>query len=357
MPEKRPVRNDFAARLLAWYDAHARDLPWRTPPGSVERADPYRVWLSEIMLQQTTVEAAKPYFARFIARWPDVAALNAAPLDEVMKAWAGLGYYSRARNLKAAADAVMREHGGRFPDNAAALKSLPGVGDYTANAIAAIAFNRAEPVVDGNVERVIARHRALWEPLPAIKKAIRGIVTALVPADRPGYFAQGMMDLGATICAPKRAACDTCPIAQDCAGRGNPLAFPVRAIKAAKPVRRAAAFVAVNERGDVLLRNRPAKGLLAGMSEPPTSAFSSRADGATGVSAAPFAGEWRACGVVDHVFTHFQLRLDIWRAEVGAMAAPADHWWTPRRALDGEALPSVMKKAIAAALSDGKPNA
>lgn len=357
MPEKRSQRNDFAARLLAWYDVNARSLPWRTPPGVSAAPDPYRVWLSEIMLQQTTVEVVKPYFASFLARWPDVEALAAAPFEDVLKAWAGLGYYSRARNLKAAADSVMRDHGGCFPANAKALKSLPGVGDYTANAIAAIAFGQGEPVVDGNVERVIARHRALPEPVSAIKKEIRRIVSALVPAGRPGDFAQAMMDLGATICAPKRAACLVCPVAADCAGRGNPLAYPARPAKAAKPVRRGAAFVAVNGEGAVLLRKRPENGLLASMAEPPVSAFSARADGATNVSAAPFGARWRACGEIDHVFTHFALRLAIYRADVGAMAAPDGHWWAARRDLDREALPSVMKKAIAAAFANRNDDA
>lgn len=347
----------MAARLLAWYDAHHRDLPWRVPPGRIargERPDPYSVWLSEIMLQQTTVEAVKPYFARFLARWPSVEALAGAEVDDVMKAWAGLGYYSRARNLKACAEAVAAAHGGRFPDSEAALRALPGIGAYTAAAVAAIAFGRPAAVVDGNVERVVSRLHAISTPLPAAKSEIRAHVEAMLPPDRPGDFAQAMMDLGATLCSPKRPKCMLCPVNEDCAalGEGEPERYPVKAPRKEKPLRRGAAFIALRGDGAVLLRKRAGSGLLAGMAEPPTSAWTARADGGTGPEAAPFPADWRPAGTIAHVFTHFELRLDIWRAEVSGLAALPGWWWSPPADLDGEALPTVMKKAIAAALPD-----
>lgn len=317
------------------------------------RPDPYRVFLSEIMLQQTTVEAVKPRFGDFIGRWPDVASLAQAPLDDVMRAWAGLGYYSRARNLHKAAQTIEQEHGGIFPQDAAVLKRLPGIGDYTAAAIAAIAFGGAEAVVDGNVERVIARHRALATPLPDARKEIRALVAELVPSKRPGDFAQAMMDLGATVCMPRRADCNACPVAADCLARANgePERLPLKAAKPVRPSRRAAAYIAVNAEGEVLLRRRPDKGLLAGMAEPPTSVFTARSDGATGRAGAPFNAEWTKCGEVDHVFTHFALKLDVWRAFVDAHRAPAGTWWAPRAGLDAEGLPTVMKKAVMLALN------
>ncbi len=344
-----------ARRLLAWYDAHHRDLPWRVPPAKLARGarpDPYRVWLSEVMLQQTTVEAVKPYFARFTARWPSVEALAAADADEVMRAWAGLGYYSRARNLKQCAEVVAAAHGGRFPDSEAALRALPGIGPYTAAAIAAIAFDRPAAVVDGNVERVVSRLHAVASPLPAAKAEIAGHVAAMLPEDRPGDFAQATMDLGATLCSPKRPKCMLCPVSADCAAliEGEPERYPVKAPKPEKPARRGAAFVAVRGDGAVLLRKRGPSGLLAGMAEPPTTGFTARADGATGRQAAPFAADWRPAGAISHVFTHFALTLDIWRADVGRLAPPDGWWWSTPEDLAGEALPTVMRKAIAAAL-------
>ena len=348
--DKPPI----ADALLAWYDRHHRRLPWRIGPAEAragQRADPYRVWLSEIMLQQTTVQAVKPYFEAFVARWPTVAALAAAPTEDIMKAWAGLGYYSRARNLKKCAEVVAERHGGRFPEDVEGLKALPGIGDYTAAAIAAIAFDRPAAVVDGNVERVVTRLSAIETPLPAAKPEVRALVQALLPADRPGDFAQATMDLGATICTPRRPACPLCPINDGCAAyrTGTQERFPVKAPKAVKPVRQGAAFVAENGDGAVLLRKRAEKGLLGGMSEPPTSAWTARVDGATGVDAAPFAAEWREAGVVTHVFTHFELRLSVFHARVDRQA-PAGAWWSPRADVPGEALPTVMKNAIETAI-------
>lgn len=352
-------KTTHAERLLEWYDRHHRDLPWRISPAARARGatpDPYRVWLSEVMLQQTTVEAVKRYFAAFLQRWPTVTQLAAADNDDVMKAWAGLGYYSRARNLKTCAEQVVERHGGSFPADFAALKALPGIGDYTAAAIAAIAFDIPAPVMDGNVERVVSRLFVIETPLPAAKRELGSKVTLLMPAQRPGDFAQAMMDLGAMICTPRRPTCALCPLNGDCAVLGNadPERFPVKAPKKERPLRRGAAFVAVAHDGSVYLVKRPEKGLLGGMAGVPTTGWTARADGATSPDAAPFAARWVMAGTVGHVFTHFELRLAVYRAEpvrpadVAGGTEPAG-WWSPPDAIAGEALPTVMKKAIAAA--------
>ncbi|MGO7032152.1 A/G-specific adenine glycosylase [Rhizobium ruizarguesonis] len=349
----------LAKPLLDWYDRHHRDLPWRVSPGMAARgvkADPYRVWLSEVMLQQTTVQAVKPYFERFLQRWPEVTDLAAAENDAVMAAWAGLGYYARARNLKKCAEAVANEHGGVFPDTEEGLKSLPGIGDYTAAAVAAIAFNRRAAVMDGNVERVISRLYAIATPLPAAKPAMKEKVALLTPAARPGDFAQAMMDLGATICTPKRPACSLCPFRGACAALklSDPELFPVKAAKKEKPVRYGAAFIAVTADGEILLRRRIDSGLLGGMTEVPTTAWTARIDGETSAAAAPFDAAWQPSGTVTHVFTHFELRLSIWRTAIAAKVAmddgPNDGWWEPVTNLEAQALPTIMKKAIAAAI-------
>ncbi|KQZ12871.1 A/G-specific adenine glycosylase [Mesorhizobium sp. Root554] len=361
MTPQRPIRkpakardDDLAGRLLDWYDAHHRELPWRIPPRDLAAGvlpDPYRVWLSEVMLQQTTVEAVKAYFTAFTARWPTVSALAAASNDDVMKAWAGLGYYSRARNLKACADLVAAQ-GGTFPDTEDGLRALPGIGAYTAAAIAAIAFGRPAAVVDGNVERVVARLRSIATPLPEAKREIRLHVEEMAPRVRPGDFAQAMMDLGATICTPKRPKCMFCPVREDCSAlaSGDPEFYPVRPAKSEKPLRRGAAFVAVRGDGAILLRKRPDKGLLGGMTEVPGTAWTARLDGETGVEAAPFPADWRHRGSISHVFTHFSLDLTVYAADVGEMPAPAGHFWSRPGWLNDEALPTVMKKAIEAAI-------
>jgi A/G-specific adenine glycosylase len=345
--------------LLSWYDRHHRELPWRTSPAMAAkgaRANPYHVWLSEVMLQQTTVTAVKPYFAKFLARWPDVRDLAAAPSDEVMAAWAGLGYYARARNLKKCAEAVASQHGGIFPDTEAGLKALPGIGDYTSAAVAAIAFNRPAAVMDGNVERVISRLFVIDQPLPGSKPAMKTRVAELTPKNRPGDFAQAMMDLGATICTPKRPACSLCPFNGHCLALAgdDPQRFPVKAAKKAKPVRVGAAFIAVNDHGEILLRRRVESGLLGGMTEVPTTGWTARVDGETGTEHAPFTADWQACGSIIHVFTHFELRLSVYRAEIGkAASAPPGHnneWWEPVTNLEAQALPTVMKKAIIQAI-------
>jgi A/G-specific adenine glycosylase len=346
-----------AGALLAWYDRHARKLPWRVGPEERARGvrpDPYRVWLSEIMLQQTTVTAVKPYFDAFLARWPDVAALAAAPRDDVMKAWAGLGYYARARNLHACAQAVAQDHGGQFPETAAELVTLPGIGAYTAAAIAAIAFDEPVAVVDGNIERVIARRFAIDTPLPAAKAEIRAHQQPLTPEKRAGDYAQAMMDLGATVCTPKRPACSLCPLADECLAhaRGAEERYPVKAEKAERPTRRGTAFVAVRDDGAVLLRRRADRGLLGGMAEVPGTDWEIGVNGSDETSAAPISAGWRRLpGKVVHVFTHFRLELNVYCANVGQMEkAPAGCWWAPAATLPNEALPSVMKKVIEAAL-------
>jgi A/G-specific adenine glycosylase len=306
------------------------------------------------MLQQTTVAAVKPYFEAFLARWPRVEDLAAAEREDVMKAWAGLGYYARARNLKACAEAVARDHGGRFPDTEAALRALPGIGGYTAAAIAAIAFDEPAAVVDGNVERVIARLFALATPLPAAKPEIRAIQARLTPSERPGDYAQAMMDLGASLCTPKRPACSLCPLVDDCAAHraGSAESYPKRLAKSERPVRYGAAFVARRADGAVLLRRRPERGLLGGMSEVPGSQWSSDAKDLDVLAEVPIQADWqRVTGAVVHVFTHFRLEVGVYLAAIGTdVPAPAGAWWSLPAALPGEALPSVMKKVIEAAL-------
>ena len=341
-----------AALLLAWYDRHRRVLPWRARKG--ERADPYRVWLSEIMLQQTTVKAVAPYYARFLERFPTVAQLAAAPLDEVLSLWAGLGYYARARNLHACAKAVAALHGGAFPDSEEGLLALPGIGAYTAAAIAAIAFDRRASPVDGNIERVIARLFAVEEELPGAKPRIRALAEQLTPTRRAGDFAQAMMDLGATICTPKKPACVLCPWRTPCAARarGDQEAFPRKAEKKTGVLRRGAAFVVL--RGDhILLRTRPEKGLLGGMTEVPGTAWSHDFDPSCALRDAPFPRQtWRRLpGHVDHVFTHFPLQLIVHTANVSTSTrAPDGMRWVSLDALATQALPNVMRKAIAHAL-------
>jgi A/G-specific adenine glycosylase len=320
---------DAAQALLCWYVVDKRRLPWRAEGGA--RADPYRVWLSEVMLQQTTVAAVKPYFETFTQRWPSVAALAAADDGAVMAAWAGLGYYARARNLLACARVVTNEHGGRFPDEEAALRKLPGIGAYTAAAIAAIAFGRRAVVVDGNVERVIARLHALEEPLPQARAKIRALADAMTPAAGAGDFAQAMMDLGATICTPRSPDCPRCPLRAHCAAyrEGAPELYPVKAPKAARPRRAGAAYWLEHE-GAVLLVRRPASGLLGGMLALPTEE--------------PLALEWRDAGAVDHVFTHFALTMTLKCAE--ARERPEGLWW-PVEKIREAGLPTLFAKLAA----------
>ncbi|HSE78862.1 MAG TPA: A/G-specific adenine glycosylase [Alphaproteobacteria bacterium] len=349
---------ELAPILLRWYDRHARTLPWRAPRG--ERPDPYRVWLAEIMLQQTTVPAVAPFFRRFVARWPTVAALAETPLDDVLRAWAGLGYYARARNLHKCARVVMDEYEGRLPDDEAALRKLPGIGRYTAAAIAAIAFDRPAVVIDGNVERVIARLHAIDIPLPKGRRVIAEAAGALAPASRPGDFAQAMMDLGATICTARAPRCMLCPWNEFCAARrgGEPERYPRRERKRVKPMRRGIAFFLRRADGAVWLRRRPERGLLGGMMEVPSTPWRERAwSDAAARRAAPMALAWHELpGEVRHGFTHFALELKVWAARVGRAAmrderlAFDDGEWVAVDRLDELALPTLMKKVVAHAL-------
>jgi A/G-specific adenine glycosylase len=357
VPDSDPILDNtdaIADALLAWYDRHRRRLPWRALPG--ERPDPYRVWLSEIMLQQTTVQTVGRYFAAFIERWPSVADLAAAEREAVLQAWAGLGYYARARNLHACAQAVVRDHGGLFPDSEAELRRLPGIGAYTAAAIAAIAFDRLATPVDGNIERVTARLFAVTDPLPGAKPALKALAATLTPAERPGDHAQAMMDLGATICTPRGPKCLMCPLAAWCQGRAAGIAesLPARAAKKAKPTRRAVAFFVTDPAGNVLLRTRPDQGLLGGMAEVPSSAWTEQAMPSVKQVAgeAPVATRWRALpGLVRHTFTHFHLELTVATGRVRYQAPPPGCRFVPVDALGDQALPTVMVKIVRHALS------
>jgi A/G-specific adenine glycosylase len=325
------------AALLDWYDAHGRTLAWRAPPGS-PRPDPYRVWLSEVMLQQTTTPHATPYFEAFTARWPTVSDLAAAEDSDVMAAWAGLGYYARARNLLACARAVARDHGGVFPDTEAGLLALPGVGAYTAAAVAAIAFSRPANVVDGNVERVMARLFAVETPLPAAKPELKRLSATLVADDRPGDWPQALMDLGATVCRPGKPLCEACPLTGWCAAfaSGQPGRWPLKTKKADRPHRTGVAWVLRDGQGRVALVRRPDKGLLGGMMGLPTSEWSV----APVEYPPPVTADWREAGAVEHVFTHFSLTLTVRVAK-----GEGDFVWSePAEAR--AALPTVFRKAL-----------
>ena len=345
--------------LLRWYGRHARSLPWRVPPGEMRRAEPYHVWLSEVMLQQTTVAAVVPYFHRFLARFPTVADLAAADEAEVMAMWAGLGYYARARNLHACAKAVAAA-GGAFPRTSAGLRALPGIGDYTAAAIAAIAFGERAAVVDGNIERVVLRLLTDETPLPAARANVRRFMAEATPADRPGDFVQAMMDLGATICTPRSPSCLVCPLASGCAARaeGRATAFPVKAPRKARPRRRGAAFVALRDSGngqEVWLTRRPSRGLLGGMAQVPTTGWSSRTDGDTEADAAPFPADWHHAGVAEHGFTHFEIALDIYRTSLEPGDGPdGGGWWAATENVNEHGLPTLFAKVVGIALANGE---
>ena len=331
-------------------------LPWRARAG--RKADPYAVWLSEIMLQQTTVKTVGPYFTKFLTRWPTVEALAQAPLDDVLRAWAGLGYYARARNLHACARAVVERHGGIFPADLDALRALPGIGDYTAAAVGSIAFDLPAVPVDGNVERVVTRLYAVEQAMPAAKPEIKRLAASLLPPRRSGDFAQSFMDLGATICSPKKPACVLCPWNDACMARarGDQETFPRKAPKREGKQRFGAAFVALRADGqknlEVLLRQRPEKGLLGSMTEVPGSDWAHDFDLKTALDAAPLKAKWRKLGgEVTHVFTHFPLRLTVYVAELPrGTRAPKGARWAKVSGLTGEALPTVMRKVLSAAL-------
>jgi A/G-specific adenine glycosylase len=335
-----------AAALLQWYDDHARDLPWRVSPADRAagvRPDPYRVWLSEVMLQQTTVAAVRDYFRRFIEFWPTVEDLAAAPTDAVMAEWAGLGYYARARNLLKCARVVAEDLGGRFPDTEAGLQKLPGIGPYTAAAIAAIAHDRPATVVDGNVERVLSRLYAVETPLPAAKPELTALAAALTPDERPGDYAQAVMDLGATICTPRSPACGICPWMSGCQARaqGRQAEFPKKAPKVAKPVRHGFVYVARRDDGAWLLERRPEKGLLGGMLGWPVSDW-----GDNPAEDPPLSADWQdPSAEVRHTFTHFHLRLSLRLTRVSAGIEPARGTFLTPKEFRPSALPTLMRKA------------
>jgi A/G-specific adenine glycosylase len=345
----------MARALLEWYDRHRRSLPWRAKAGIT--ADPYHVWLSEIMLQQTTVPAVKPYYETFLRRWPTVADLAEADIHDVMAAWAGLGYYARARNLHKCAAIVTERHGGRLPDSEAALRELPGIGRYTAGAIAAIAFGRQATILDGNVERVVSRIHRVQAPLPKAKPELWVLAETLTPEERPGDYAQAIMDLGATICTPQKPACSLCPWRADCEAfkAGDQETYPRKAPKAERPQRYGVAFWIVNEQGEVALRRRPPSGLLGGMLEPPGTDWVDKPAGkAAALRKAPLTAEWRwSEGLVRHVFTHFALELQVATTVVKGRPLKDAHW-IPIDQLGTVALPSLMRKVAKLALSNAQ---
>jgi A/G-specific adenine glycosylase len=349
-PSSLVARAPDPAALLAWYDRQRRDLPWRVAPG--QRPDPYLVWLSEIMLQQTTVATVGPYFDRFVARWPDIRALAAASLDEVLHLWQGLGYYARARNLHSCARAVVDRHGGHFPDDMRQLRALPGIGDYTAAAIAAIAFDRRVAAVDGNVERVVARLFAERAALPGAKPRLKALAAALVPSARAGDFAQGLMDLGAVICTPRRPRCVLCPWRENCAAAALGIAesLPTRAEKPERPLRHGVAFWLVRADGAVLLQRRPEQGLLGGMIELPSTPWRTLPWSAgEAIGEAPATAQWRHLpGAVQHGFTHFRLEMELLAATT-TESIPGI-WARPGEFKD-YALPTLTKKLVNYSLS------
>jgi len=346
-----------AAALLAWYDVHRRVLPWRAMAG--ERADPYRVWLSEIMLQQTTVQAVGRYYREFLSRWPTVQALASAPLDDVLAAWAGLGYYARARNLHRAAKVVVDDFGCEFPASFEQLKNLPGVGAYTAGAIAAIAFDQPYLAMDANAERVVARLFAVEEPLPKAKPRLRDLGQPLVPQNRAGDFAQALMDLGAAICTPKKPACKSCPVSSYCEAfkRGIQEQLPRKAEKPVRPLKRGAAFVARDVSGAVLLVKRPANGLLGGMLQPPLGPWTEEFPSIEAALAqAPFSAVWKKrLGIVRHGFTHFELEIEVYVAEAIRRPKQFNTIWVAEANLPTAALPTIMRKIIAHAFDTDGP--
>ncbi len=342
-----PASLDITTALLDWYDRHRRDLPWRAKGGRAP--DPYAVWLSEVMLQQTTVTAVKSYYFRFLALWPDVKALAAAPRDEVLREWAGLGYYARARNLHDCALAVVERYAGRFPRTEAELRGLPGIGDYTAAAIAAIAFGQEATVVDGNVERVMTRLYAVEVPIPAARPTIRRLTAALVSRERPGDFAQATMDFGATLCTPKNPACTICPIGPRCKARaaGTQTLYPRKLPKKTLPQRYGAMAIIRRPDGAVLLRTRPPKGLLGGMTEFVGSNWTAEPSSSTGLREGLI--DLVAHGHVDHVFTHFALRLAVYTAQLRSDTALDGYRWATADQIRREPIPTVFAKVWAAA--------
>lgn len=340
--------SEASARLLVWYDRSRRHLPWRSDPGA--EANPYHVWLSEIMLQQTTVATVGPYFEKFLIRWPTIGDLAAADLDDVLHAWAGLGYYARARNLHKCAKAVVEKHGGRFPDTEESLLDLPGIGRYTAAAVAAIAFGRRAVVVDGNVERVMARLFQITDPLPAVKPTLTGLADRCTPNERAGDYAQAVMDIGATICTPRRPKCILCPVVDLCAGRDVAESLPKKKPKAPKPLRRGTAFWIEREDGAILFRRRAEQGLLGGMMEPPSTEWV-ESENLDLVPPIPISATVSLTGSVKHTFTHFHLELSVVKGLAETDTLPnIDYRWVLPDSIGDLALPTVMRKIVRHAL-------
>ena len=344
-----PARNkpSITKELLAWYDVNRRVFPWRAKHG--RPSNPYRVWLSEMMLQQTTVQAVDKYYRSFLKRWPSITALARASLDDVLAAWAGLGYYSRARNLHRTAQIIAFEHGARFPNSAAELKKFPGIGPYTAGAIASIAFGERVAAIDANGERVLSRLFALEEPIQKTRARMAVLADALVPKERPGDFAQALMDLGSLICTPKSPKCDVCPVAPHCKARifGIAEKLPLKIPKQERQTRRGAAFVALDRRGAVLLERRPEDGLLGGMMQPPLGAWrQSFPSPVRAKNEIPFSGDWaKVPGIVRHSFTHFHLEIEVYVARF-SRRPKFDGVWVARDNFGQTALPTAMKKLL-----------
>ena len=338
--------------LLTWYDVNRRELPWRAKPGKA--SDPYRVWLSEIMLQQTTVAAVIPYYRAFLKRWPNVCALAEASLDDVLGAWAGLGYYSRARNLHRAARIIANQLGGKFRATATELRKLPGIGTYTSAAIAAIAFDEPVAALDANGERVMSRLFAIKEPLPKSRARLRMLAQQVVPHDRPGDFAQALMDLGSVVCTLRTPRCGTCPLARRCRAFALGIAekLPRKMAKATRPLKRGAAFVALDASGAIYLEKRPENGLLGAMLQPPLSKWQKMFPrAARAIEVAPFTGKWsKRAGIVRHGFTHFELEMEVYVARFKSRPNGEGRWYTPGE-LPAAALPTVMRKVISHALA------
>lgn len=337
-----------AKKLLAWYSLHRRDLPWRTKSG--QKSDPYAVWLSEIMLQQTTVVAVAPYYRRFLKRWPSIGSLAAAPLGDVLAEWAGLGYYARARNLHRTARIVASERRGEFPTTVEELRRLPGIGTYTAGAVAAIAFGASEPAVDANAERVLARYFGVQDALSKVKSRLHELARSLLPPKRAGDFAQALMDLGALICTPKVPACGKCPWRRDCRARGLGIAetLPKKVERRPRPLKRGAAFVLGDRSGSILLERRPGQGLLGGMMQPPMTSWGDEFPSFDeAIGQAPINASWqRRSGVVRHGFTHFELEIEVYTARVRNRGPAGERVWMRPGELERAALPTLMRKIL-----------
>jgi len=352
LPTSEAKRKAIVGRTLAWWDRNRRALAWRAEPG--ETPDPYRVWLSEVLLQQTTAQAATPYYQAFVAKWPRVEDLAMAPVEAVMSAFAGLGYYSRARNLHACAKEIARR-GGTFPSEEADLRALPGVGAYTAAAVAAIAFGRQTAPVDGNIARILARLFAVEKPIARARAELATAAHALAPSRRAGDFAQALMDIGATICRPRNPKCGLCPLARDCAAfrAGAPEAYPRRDGAKVRPRRQGAVFFARRSDGAFLARRRPAHGLLASTIELPGTPWTNKGPNGELANAAPVVARWRRLpGEVEQIFTHFALSLTVYAADFEGRA-PGDCFWVAPNTVASAGFSSMMRKAVEHARTQG----